>query len=141
MDNLVVNGLAILKADLEFGLSAEQKVIEKLSQGFNEEIKKTEDPYCRYDAVGSTGTKYEIKTRRNTMRKYPTTIIPVHKTIVSGRLVFVFCFLDCLAYIVYNENDFRRYPVSDISAVRRGGVRTTLPHYHIPVEDLTVLDI
>jgi len=134
------NGLEILNADLAFGLSAEDKVINQLSKNFNESIKKT-DQYCKYDALGETGTKYEIKTRRNRMRQYPDTIIPVHKTTVEGRLVFVFNFTDKLAYIVYNETDFRGFEIREISAVRRGGIRTTLPHYCIPVEKLTVLDI
>lgn len=152
-NNLVVNGvitrttdpagneLHILNADLLFGLSAEEKVINKLSVSFNETIKKTEDEFCRYDAVGTTGTKYEIKSRRNRMFAYPDTIIPVHKTRVEGRLVFVFNFTDKLAYIVYNEEEFRAFKVSNISAVRKGGIRTSIPHYHIPIAKLVVLDI
>lgn len=153
MNNLVVNGLIrravdcagngleILNADLVFGLSAEEKVINQLSLKFNENIKKTEDQYCRYDALGESGTKYEIKTRRVRMNAYPDTIIPVHKTAVEGRLVFVFNFTDKLAYIVYNETDFRGYKISNVSAVRKGGVRTSIPHYHIPIDRLLVLDI
>jgi hypothetical protein len=133
--------IASLNADLSFGLSAEEQVISKLSVKFNEGIKKTEDQYCRYDAVGETGTKYEIKTRRNRFNAFATTIIPVHKTKVEGRLVFVFNFTDKLAYIIYNEEEFSRFEVSDISAIRRGGLRTSIPHYHIPIDRLVVLDI
>jgi hypothetical protein len=135
------NGLEILNADLVFGLSAEQKVINQLSAKFNESIKKTEDKYCRYDALGESGTKYEIKTRRNRMNAFPDTIIPVHKTAVEGRLVFVFNFTDKLAYIVYNETDFRGFEIRNVSAVRKGGVRTSIPHYCIPIDKLVVLDI
>ena len=135
------NGLEILNADLLFGLSAEEKVINKLSVKFNESIKKTEEQYCRYDALGETGTKYEIKTRRNNMNAFPTTIIPIHKTAVNGRLVFVFNFTDKLAYIEYNETKFREFKVSDISAIRKGGLRTSIPHFHIPINQLTILDI
>jgi hypothetical protein len=135
------NGLTILNADLLFGLSAEEKVINKLSVKFNEPIKKTEEQYCRYDAVGESGTKYEIKTRRNKMFAFPDTIIPLHKASVTGRLVFVFNFTDKLAYIEYNETKFREFKVSNISAIRKGGVRTSIPHFHIPINQLTVLDI
>lgn len=152
-NNLVVNGLIrktidpagnelhILNADLLFGLSAEEKVINKLSVKFNEPIKKTEDQYCRYDAIGDSGTKYEIKSRRNRMTAFADTIIPVHKTAVEGRLLFVFAFTDKLAYIVYNAEEFSRFRISDITAVRRGGLRTSIPHYHIPIDRLVVLDI
>jgi len=152
-NNLVVNGLirnvrdcagnelAVLNADLLFGLSAEEKVINKLSVKFNEGIKKTEDQYCRYDAVGETGTKYEIKTRRNRMNAFADTIIPVHKTAVEGRLVFVFAFTDHLAYILYEPVKFKNYRVSNITAVRRGGIRTSIPHIHIPIQDLIMIEI
>jgi len=135
------NGLAILNADLLFGLSAEEKVINKLSVRFNEPIKKTEDQFCKYDAVGESGTKYEIKTRRNKMNAFPDTIIPLHKTGVNGRLVFVFSFTDHLAYILYEPDKFAKYRVSNISAIRKGGIRTSIPHFHIPINELTVLDI
>jgi hypothetical protein len=60
---------------------------------------------------------------------------------VEGRLVFVFNFTDKLAYIVYNAEEFSRFRVSDITAVRRGGLRTSIPHFHIPIDRLVVLDI
>jgi len=33
------------------------------------------------------------------------------------------------------------FKVSNISAIRKGGVRTSIPHFHIPINQLTVLDI
>lgn len=141
--SLNLNGL---NADIFFGVSAEEKVINKLSVYLKDDIVKTselyDDPFKRWDAESlKDQTKYEIKTRRNALNKYPTTIIPVHKTEVGGRIVFVFNFTDKLSYIVYDEQRFSEYEVKDIRAVRRGGHYTLLPHYCIPVKDLTILDI
>jgi hypothetical protein len=158
MNNLVVNGLItrtidfagngleILKADLRFGVSAEEQVINRLNVAFKDDIVGTkelyQDPQKRWDAESMIDkTKYEIKTRRNTLNKYPTTIIPVHKTEVGGRIVFVFNFTDKLSYIVYDAQRFSEYEIKDIRAVRKGGHYTLLPHYCIPVGDLTILDI
>jgi hypothetical protein len=129
-----------LNKDIEFGLSAEPEVINHLSKYFKEEITKTEDPYCRHDAE-SQETKYEIKTRRNKYAAFPTTIIPVHKTKVEGRLVFVFKFTDGLYYCVYDPVQFALYEIKNVVAIRRGGVRTSLPHYYIPIKNLVKIDI
>lgn len=132
--------LLSLNKDIEFGLSAEGKVIDTIGTFFGEEVKKTEDKYCPYDAV-STDTKYEIKTRRNKYNAFPTTIIPVHKTRVEGRLVFVFNFIDGLYYIVYEPVRFSKYDIQNVGAVRKGGVWSSQPHYFIPIKDLLKIDI
>jgi hypothetical protein len=154
MNNLVVNGLIsrttdiggngleILNADLAFGLPKEDPVIKTLSEYFNEEVKKAEYKYSPYDASSET-TKYEIKSRRNRYSQYPTTIIPVDKTerIVGGRLVFVFNFTDGLYYIEYTKEQFAKYEIKDVEAVRKGGVRTLKPHFFISIKDLTRINI
>jgi hypothetical protein len=105
-----------------------------------EDIEQEGNPYSRWDARSET-TKYEIKSRRNTHDKYPTTLIPVDKTIVAGRLVFVFNFRDKLTYIVYDKEKFNKYEIRDIEAYRKNGVKTLKPHYHINIEDLTEINL
>jgi hypothetical protein len=128
-------GLSVLNDDLNFGLGKEAGVINQLSCFFKEEIKKTANQFCPYDAV-SDNSKYEIKCRRNKYSAYPTTIIPVSKTAVAGRLVFVFQFTDGLYYCVYDPIQFAKYCVSNICAYRGNGVKTQVPHYEIPIEKL-----
>ena len=132
------NGLKVLNADLAFGLPKEDPVIKTLSSYFTEDIKKAEYKYSPYDASSET-TKYEIKSRRNRYSQYPTTIIPCDKCerIKGDRLVFVFNFTDGLYYIVYNKEQFAKYEVKEVEAVRQGGIRTLKPHYFIPIIDLT----
>lgn len=130
----------MIRADCNFGIPQEPTVISKLSVHFMEDIEQEGNPYSRWDARSET-TKYEIKSRRNTHDKYPTTIIPVDKTTVSGRLVFVFNFTDGLYYIVYDKQQFDRYEIRDISAIRGLGVKTLKPHYLIDIDDLTEIII
>lgn len=136
------NGLEILNADLAFGLPKEDPVIKTLSSYFTEDIKKAEYKYSPYDAFSET-TKYEIKSRRNRYAQYPTTIIPCDKCerIKGDRLVFVFNFTDGLYYIVYDKEQFAKYEVKEVEAVRQGGIRTLKPHYFIPIKDLTRINI
>lgn len=157
MNNLVVNGLinrttdcggndlAILNADLAFGLPKEDPVIQTLSQYFKEEIAKSKYQYCPHDGFSKT-TEYEIKSRRNRYNQYPTTIVPVSKTrnMKKDRLVFVFNFTDGLYYSVYDAEKFAKYNIKQVEAVRkRNGVvgKTIEPHFEIPITDLIHINI
>ena len=134
--SLASNGLKSLNADIAFGVSKEQTVIDKMNTYFGEEISKVEYQYSPYDAESET-TKYEIKSRRVRYSQYPTTIIACNKTRTEGRLVFVFPFLDKLCYIVYDKEKFSKYSVANVRAVRSGGIVTETPHVYIPIGDLT----
>ena len=135
-------GLTVLNNDLKFGLAKEVPVIEKLSIHFEENIIKSEYQYAPHDAY-SDKTKYEIKSRRNTYRAFPTTILPTDKIreLNGCRLVAVFNFTDGLYYIVYDPVRFASYEIKDIEAYRRGGMKTLKPHFHIPIGDLIRIHI
>jgi hypothetical protein len=124
-----------LANDLEFGLAKEAEVIKRLSEFFQDDIMKTTEKFCKYDAYGKIN-KYEIKSRRNKKDAYPTTIIPVHKTI-EGELIFVFNFIDGLYYIKYDDEKFSKYDQKDVGTYRYGAKYNPSPHYHIPVSDLS----
>lgn len=123
-----------LANDLEFGLTKEDAVIKRLSEHFGDDIIKTTDKFCKYDAYGKVN-KYEIKSRRNKKDAYATTIIPVHKTI-EGELYFVFNFTDGLYYIKYEEEKFSKYEQKNIGTYRYGARYNPVEHYCIPVCDL-----
>ena len=119
--------------DLQFGLSREQQVINRLKTHFGDDtILKTEDKYCLYDAVGKD-YKYEIKSRRNTKKAYPTTIIPCHKALLD--VIFIFNFTDQLCYIKYEEDVFKNFRTQLIYADRYNATPPSL-HYHIPISSL-----
>jgi hypothetical protein len=130
-----------LNNDLTFGLAKEDEVLEKIKTFFKDDIKNTKEIYnnqfCKWDYEGSTGIKYEVKSRRNTKGKYPTTIIPVHKFINdSDKYICLFNFLDGLTYIEYDKEEFNKFEVKNVITYRAGIIDKPLPHFHIPISKL-----
>ena len=129
--------------DKQFGLANELPVIEKLTIHFENEVVKSKGGYCNYDAEDSSSI-YEIKSRRCSSKTYATTIIPVKKTLIdtkNKRLVFVFAFSDGLYYIVYHKELFTTFQIKNIHTYRNGIIELPLPHYFIPVDLLTKINI
>ena len=132
-----MNNRNSLQNDIQFGLASEAVVLKRLESYFGEGIIKTKSKFAKYDGKSETKS-YEIKTRRNTMRAYPTTIIPSKKIegAVDGGVVFVFQFVDCLCYIVYNEKDFHNFKRKEITYYRDGIEPKPVNHIEIPIEQL-----
>lgn len=129
--------------DKQFGLANEIPVIEKLTIHFQDEVVKSKGEYCNYDAEDSSSI-YEIKSRRCSSKTYSTTIIPVKKTEIESndkRLIFVFAFTDGLYYIVYSKEIFSSFSKKDIHTYRNGIIDTPTPHFFIPIEHLTKINI
>jgi hypothetical protein len=123
------------KTDLEFGLKRENNVLEKIRIFFNDTtITKTTDKYCKYDFVSSL-CKYELKSRKNRYKTYPTTILPTHK-IIDGKQIFLFNFLDGLYYIEYDREIFDRFDTFEMTDCRAGRYGQTALHFSIPIEFL-----
>lgn len=122
------------KVDLEYGLEREKLVLEKIKKFFNDDtISKTTDRFCKYDFISST-CKYELKSRKNKYRAYPTTIIPTHKAIENDKLIFLFNFVDGLYYIEYDRETFDRFNTFEMKDMRAGRYGEIALHYSIPIE-------
>jgi len=120
-----------------YGKGQEPKVIETLQEYFARVIKATEGQYAKYDATDET-TDYEIKSRTNSMKAYPTTMITCNKMTDATRpLVLVFNFTDCLAYIEYDAEKFSQYVTAPFSRARCCWDEKM--HVYIPVEHLSVI--
>ena len=132
-----MNNRNSLQNDIQFGLASEAVVLKRLEKHFGEVILKTRSPYAKFDGISET-KNYEIKTRRNKMRAYPTTIISSNKIekAVDGGVVFAFQFVDCLCYIVYNEKDFHNFKRREITYYRDGIKPKPVNHIEIPIEQL-----
>ena len=120
-----------VEQEIKFGLANEQPVINILKVFFNEDIEKTCDKYCPYDAI-SNNCKYEIKTRRLKYSSFPTTIISLTKLDVKGNLRFVFSFTDGLFYIDYDKELFKTFEIRHIKLNRLGAFPKL--HIYIPIE-------
>lgn len=122
--------------DKRIGNIGETTILPKLHSHFNMSIRKTENEYERYDYIDDAGTKYELKTRRNTMNAYPTTLLPKHK-VLNGEQVFIFNFIDKVSYIKYDKEVFDSFETKDLIDGRYGYQRESVPHYLIPIGKLT----
>ena len=131
-----------LANDLKFGLDNEITIIDLLNTTFGEVFINTKDKYndqyYPYDFEGDKGCCVELKSRRNTYRAYPTTIIPVGKILEfnNKRQMFVFQFTDGFYYTQYEATRFNTYEIKMITTQRKGIVDKPKPHYCIPISDL-----
>jgi hypothetical protein len=123
--------------DVAFGLNNELKVIDIIKKNWSDEnITKTTNKYCKYD-FESDKYIWELKSRRNTKTKYPTTIIPEHKLIDSPKeYYFVFYFTDVCAYIKYDKELFDTFKRNQIRCWRKGGNPNPVLHIEIPIDKL-----
>jgi len=128
--------------DLKYGLSKEIDIIEKIKLQFPEEtnIRNTKEIYnkfCFFDFESDLKTSFEMKSRRNTKRQYPTTIIPVHKIRdVETTQYFIFYFTDVICYIKYDKQIFDNFNKKIINANRKDGHNNNGLHYEIPISCL-----
>ena len=123
----------------KYGKAQEEKVIPELAAHFNKVVTPTTGQYAKYDC-NDDDTNYEIKSRNNRMKAYPTTMITCNKfpkTDDAKGAVFVFNFTDCLAYIKYDAEKFSTYTTSSFS--RLGCCWDEKEHIYIPVEHLSVI--
>ena len=126
-----------LEIDLTYGLVKEQDIITTLSKFFEKDLKKTTDHFCKYDfTTTENDLTIELKSRRNTMTAYKTTLLPIHKTNDRENLYFVFQFTDKLAYIKYEKEVFDTFETCYITA--RGRERGA-NHFLIPVDLLSIV--
>ena len=127
--------------DKKYGSENEIIVEQQIKAFFNDyEMEKTKNRYCAYD-FESPKMKYELKSRRCLFSKYPTTIIPVHKTKNVDKLCLIFKFTDGLYYIYYEEGLFKNFKQRNIAVFRDGCWGKAVPHFEIPTFLLLKIEI
>jgi hypothetical protein len=115
------------------GKHSEAIVLPLIKDFFKREIMPTVQQMAPHDYFCKDHT-YELKTRTNSMKAYPTTMIGANK--LNEDAVYLFQFTDCLAYIEYDRLKFAKYKTM---VLRKYGppVKNVL----IPIEDLTVIQV
>lgn len=96
--------------DIIYGGQNEIRLKPKIEAHFNTKLNKTFGRYNPFDFEGDK-IKIELKTRRNTKFKYPSSMIG-HNKIEEGlnlikkgfKIYFVFCFTDTISYYELTEN-------------------------------------
>lgn len=124
--------------DYKYGMNKEDIMETKLRLLFNDEsITNTKmlygDTFKKWDFEAKDGRKWELKSRRNTKNRYPTTIIPCHKKISGAELYYVFQFTDKICYIKFDEELFNTFEIRTIQVVRNGRYDPPTDHFCIPV--------
>jgi hypothetical protein len=139
----------IFKNDNEWGLISEKECLPIIQEFYKDlTIEKTKGNYNTFDFTNNSNLLIELKTRTNTIGKYPDTIIGINKIIQAKLLTqsnpflkvhFWFRFSDCIAYWEFsldNEKDL----ISKIAGRNDRGKNEYKEYYAIPVNKLTVLN-
>lgn len=123
-------------SEITFGKEQEHKILDKLNTFFEDDIKLSKYDFETFDGQG-LNNKYEIKSRLVNHNTYKTTIITRSKA--KDNIIFIFNFLDKLAYIRYDEKQFKQYKTSDTyqRKPRYGEEKPPLQKiFYIPITDL-----
>ena len=128
-----------IQSDLELGTASENNVRDALCVAFNDDLKKT--PQFHPMDFAGCGCWVEVKTRPTcSSTYYPTTLLPYSKiefAKTSDRPVyFVFVFTDGIFWVIYNEEEFSQFTVSDFRRTDRG-IDKEQKYIYIPVGKLT----
>jgi hypothetical protein len=118
-----------------FGKAAEGTALAKLQNSpvwAGLEINRSVGDKDTYDYITPCGLRFEMKTRRNTKRAFPTTIMPMAKGVANGEgSIFLFNFTDGLYYIVFNKAFFDENCYTDeIEAADRPDANPEMPKWH-----------
>jgi len=129
--------------DAQWGMQQENKVFRILKKKWKF-IKPTER-WAKYDFV-SKYINIEMKSRKNSYNKYPTTLLTCNKIKEeeNKKIYFVFNFvydmrrdLSEIYYIRYREDKFSKYEKKMFSRAKESWDEKE--YYYIPIEDLKFL--
>jgi len=124
-----------------YGLAQEEQLKPFFELYFRKELHET-DQYDPFDFIGEN-IKIELKSRRNTYSKYPTTIVGMFKInkICNFEIdhFFVFNFTDGLYYWKYNIEEFNNMKQITIKRRDRPGSQGHL-YLSIPIGSLTKME-
>jgi hypothetical protein len=128
--------MASFKNDYEMGTKNEDKVLIQINSFFNDNIIKASSTYSRYDYKGDK-YYYELKTRNNNYKTYPTTLIPYNKIMTNKKQIFLFDFKDGLYYIEYIPEVFNEFELKHFVRNQRIDYNDIMSmYYYIPIEKL-----
>ena len=129
----------LFQKDLDFGFQKEDDLFSKIKDKYGENVCKTAKN-CRVD-YESEDVLIELKSRRNTYSKYPTTMISKSKIdymLKSGkRSICLFSFTDGLYNIEITEDIINQFELREGGRWDRGRPEIN-QYYYIPIELLQI---
>lgn len=116
--SLFLNKNRSIKEDYEFGKEKEIEIFETIKKYFNDDITFIQYKYSTYDYKG-TKSKYELKSRTNKYKAFPTTLIPEYKIKYNTNIHFLFYFTDGLYFIKYDKQLFDTFELKEFVRNKR----------------------
>ena len=120
------------------GTTNEITIHDTLNNYFKDNLIHQKEKYKKYDYKGNK-YYYELKTRNNNYKTYPTTLIPYSKLMngLEDKQIFIFSFKDGIYYIHYNKELFDTFDLMDFQRNKRVDyVDKKQLYYFIPIEHL-----
>lgn len=119
------------------GLIEQKNLLPKLKEYFKKDIVEIDNKLSPFDYECSK-YYYELKTRTNTLNKYPTTMIGRNKIGGSKKTKLIFKFTDCLTYIKYNKELFDTFEIKKFD--RNSKEPNKKDYIYIPIEHLIIIE-
>lgn len=119
------------------GLIEQTNLLPKLREYFKKDIVEIDNKLSPFDYECSK-YYYELKTRTNTLNKYPTTMIGRNKIGGNKKTKLIFKFTDCLTYIKYNKELFDTFEIKKFD--RNNKEPNKKDYIYIPIEHLIIIE-
>jgi hypothetical protein len=123
--------------DYASGIIEQKNLLPKLKEYFKKDIVEIDNKLSPFDYECSK-YYYELKTRTNTLNKYPTTMIGRNKIGGSKKTKLIFKFTDCLTYIKYNKELFDTFEIKNFD--RNSKEPNKKDYIYIPIEHLIIIE-
>lgn len=94
------------KADYEYGIQKQNENLEKIKEFFKDNIEPVDNKFSKSDFKGNNHY-YEMKSRKIKHNTYPTAMFSSDK--IRENLIMIYCYLDGLFYIEYDEELFKTF--------------------------------
>lgn len=134
------------RTDLKFGCDREKVILPILNKHFSYELKSSDDKYSTFDFKDDINkVVVELKSRRLTKRKFPTTMMPYNKVLKGFdyidkgyKVYFAFYFTNRLCYYELTRAGFNMRWVRYKQTTRRDrGYAEVSDMSYIPIDKLT----
>jgi len=124
--------------DYLYGIQKQKEILPILRDYFGKDLEETVGRWKKYDFY-SDKSIFELKSRKNTKARYPTTLLTCNKVVsVSGKdLIFLFNFTDQLCYIKYDPDLFSTFERRLFSRINESFDEKD--YFYIPIERLTMI--
>ena len=122
------------RGDYDYGVSMEDMLLHSIQGVWGDDVVRTTDKYAITDYSSPT-YNIELKSRRNSLGKYPTTMVGQNKIdylLTSDKHgVVIFQFTDGLYYLDVSEDNINKCGLAEGGRCDRGRVEKNM-YYYVP---------